>query len=225
MTAAYLDYQSLKDIVYKYISDEINAGRLLSGDKISEQAISNALCISRTPVREALIQLAAEGILVNEPRKGFKVKDMSEAVAKELYAVIGRLDAFAASLAVAHIDSKDLALMERLYSDMEKAILAGEYDHYYQLQLDFHDVYSSKCQNSELLTMLERLKKRFVKQGFFGENSRDLTEIYLSTNLEHKHITELFFQRKGEELERYLIHTHWRDAFAGLDSLEEKNNE
>ncbi len=57
----------LKDHVYDYISSRIDAGELSAGDRLSEQAICDAMGVSRTPVREALIQLASDGYLDNLP--------------------------------------------------------------------------------------------------------------------------------------------------------------
>ena len=68
------EYRSLKDHVYNHIVDLIDGGTLADDHKISEQQICDALGVSRTPVREALIQLAADGYLENVPRKGFYVK-------------------------------------------------------------------------------------------------------------------------------------------------------
>ena len=56
-------YLSLKDHVYRYISDCINSGTLNPGDKINEAQVSETLNISRTPIREALVQLASDGYL------------------------------------------------------------------------------------------------------------------------------------------------------------------
>ena len=53
-------YLSLKDHVYRYISDCINSGTLNPGDKINEAQVSETLNISRTPIREALVQLASK---------------------------------------------------------------------------------------------------------------------------------------------------------------------
>ena len=83
-----LIYQSLKDHVYEYISNEIKNKKLNPNEKINEQAICNELNVSRTPVREALIQLSADGLLDITPRRGFRVKALSLKDAQDLYAVI-----------------------------------------------------------------------------------------------------------------------------------------
>ena len=64
-------YKTLKDHVYDYIAEQILEGNLIPSQRINETAISQELSVSRTPVREALIQLSCEDILENVPRKGF----------------------------------------------------------------------------------------------------------------------------------------------------------
>ena len=65
--------KTLKDHVYDHIADQIRIGELRPEKKINENIICQELGISRTPVREALIQLAAEGVLNNTARKGFVI--------------------------------------------------------------------------------------------------------------------------------------------------------
>ena len=80
-------YKSLKDHVYDYIARQIMDGTLKPEQKINENVICEELNISRTPVREALIQLASEGVLKNRARKGFVVRALSEEEVAELYGV------------------------------------------------------------------------------------------------------------------------------------------
>ena len=87
----------LKDHVYDYISSRIDAGELSAGDRLSEQAICDAMGVSRTPVREALIQLASDGYLDNLPRRGFRVRGFDQQNAVEVFEIMGPLDGPSAS--------------------------------------------------------------------------------------------------------------------------------
>ena len=80
-------FKTLKDHVYDYLAQHIRDGSIQPGQRISENIICETLNISRTPVREALIQLAAEGILDSQTRKGFGVKYMSEETIRQIYEV------------------------------------------------------------------------------------------------------------------------------------------
>lgn len=214
-----LNYMSLKDYVYQYISKEIKNGNLKPNDKINEQRISDELNISRTPVREALIQLAAEGLLDNQPRRGFRVKPLSLEEAKNLYALIGHLDSMAASLAIEKLDYNDINEMKKLSIAMDKAINNAAYDEYYQLQLQFHNVYIKKCGNNELINIMNQLKLRFIRQGYFHEENEELMKTFKDTNEEHKTIIRLFESKETKKLENFLKEVHWNVDHASLDVL------
>lgn len=63
--------KSLSDQVYEYVFHLIKIGKIAVGDKIDEAELIKHLGISRTPIREALIQMTSDNLLDNVPRKGF----------------------------------------------------------------------------------------------------------------------------------------------------------
>ena len=214
-----MNYMSLKDHVYEYISESIKDGSLRPGDKINEQHLSDKLNVSRTPVREALIQLAAEGLLDAEPRRGFRVKPLILEEAKDLYQLIGHLDAMAATLSLADITGEDIDMMKELQAKMKDAIEAQDFEKYYRLQIEFHNVYLRKCSNKQLIIMLEQLKLRFIKRGYSDSDSDRLNEIFNETNAQHTKIIELFESRDARALESFLKEKHWSMDYAVLDVL------
>ena len=78
--------------VYDFISNQLTLGNIKRSDRITEQYLVDNLGISRTPVREALVKLTADGILEHVPRKGYKVKSYNKKDVQELYTLIGVLD-------------------------------------------------------------------------------------------------------------------------------------
>lgn len=212
-----MNYMSLKDHVYDYISENIKDGNLKPGDKINEQHLSDKLNVSRTPVREALIQLAAEGLLEAEPRRGFRVKPLILEEAKDLYQLIGHLDALAATLSLDNITKEDINLMKELQVQMSKEIESQDFDKYYKLQIDFHNVYLRKCTNKQLITMLEQLKMRFIKRGYSDKDSDRLSDVFHETNAQHSKIIELFESGDAKALEEFLKEIHWSIDYADLD--------
>ena len=115
----------LKQRVYQELKAKIERGELAQGEKIGELAVSEAMGVSRTPVREALIQLEADGYLEGVPRRGFRVRSFDEQSAREVFEMLGPLDGRAALLAVPHMTEADFANMDFLCESMELAI-AGE---------------------------------------------------------------------------------------------------
>lgn len=210
-------FMSLKDHVYEYISKRIQEGTIKPNDKLNEQEICNELNISRTPVREALIELAADGLLDSEPRRGFRVKPLTLEKAKDLYMIIGSLDAMAATLALDVLTKDDIALMRELISQMDIAVTNNRLDDYYKLQVDFHNIYINKCGNEELIRILNQLKMRFIRQGY--DSNEKLLQIFTQTNKEHKIILDLMEKKDADKLEHYLRTVHWDVEYSNLDVI------
>ena len=208
---------SLKDHVYEYISEKLKDGSLEPDDKINEQDLSDKLGVSRTPVREALIQLAAEGLLKSEPRRGFRVKPLSLKEASDLYQLIGYLDAMAAVLALDKMREEDIDSMKNLHTEMYESIKENNFDKYYQLQVKFHDVYINRCDNNELVDTLEKIKMRFIKQGYSDIDNEVLDQTFNETNKQHLEIIKLFEEKDRESLEKYLKEVHWNIEYAIFD--------
>ena len=212
-------YLSLKDHVYHYISDCINSGTLNPGDKINEAQVSETLNISRTPIREALVQLASDGYLDSLPRKGFRVKSLDTKRVQQFYEIIGALDGRAAALCLSYIVDEDLSQMHFLAEAMDSAIRAGLGDKYYDLQVQFHDVYLDRCPNTEMTDLLRRLKNNFIRKYYLFENPDNEISVLEETNQQHYEIIRLFQEKKTAELEQYIRDVHWDSSKAKFEAL------
>lgn len=202
-------FQSLKDHVYDYIADQILKGSLLPNEKISENKICQELNISRTPVREALIQLSSEGVLENVPRKGFLLKTLNSKEAAQIYEVVGVLDGYAAVLACSRLSEKTLKDMEFYIDSMDLAISSCNYEMYYKQQEIFHQLYLVECGNSVLIDSLLQLKNKFMTKNYDLSQMSDEKEVLYETNNEHKEMVKLFREHKTAELETYIRDVHW----------------
>ena len=212
-------FKSLKDHVYDYIAEQILEGNLAPEQKINESVICEKLNISRTPVREALIQLASEGVLNNKARKGFVVKTLTEREVVELYSVIGVLDGYAASLALVNINAKDIANMKFYIDSMDLAIRAANFEMYHIQQLAFHNIYLKECGNNTLIATIENMKSKLLKKSYVDDAEGKTKEILLKTNDEHRDILRLFEQKDAEGLFRYLMEVHWTQTYAEFDTI------
>lgn len=213
-------YKSLKDYVYEYISHKIQIGELKPDEKISESSICEVLQVSRTPVREALIQLADEGILENLPRRGFTVKSIDINKVNEIYPIIGVLEGLAARTAIKYVTEKELDSLEYCIFKMDDYINNHDYENYYKKQLEFHQILIASCGNAELINLIEKLKKKFIKQSVnIDENREETFKALTITNNEHKKIFELVKSKKDEELEKFLKETHWNVTYARYETI------
>lgn len=212
-------FKSLKDHVYDYIETQIKEGKLSPNQRINEAVICKELNISRTPVREALIQLSAEGVLENNARKGFILKAVNEHEVAELYSVIGVLDGYAAKLSCAWLDEQDLSNLAFYIEAMDIAIKAGNYFMYDKHQVIFHQLYIDKCDNSVLIDTIEKTKNKLLKRTYLDDTEGNLKKILLSTNDEHRQILALFRAKDADALAAYLADVHWRPAYAPYDVI------
>ncbi|HIS28681.1 MAG TPA: GntR family transcriptional regulator [Globicatella sulfidifaciens] len=202
-------YMLLKDHVYNYIVEQINAGEMVAGKKLNESAISKNLQVSRTPVREALIQLASDGLLENVPRKGFIIKELTKQDAVETYFIIGTLDGVAAALAVPFLQEKHFKEMEFYVESIELAINSENFAMYHKMQESFHEVYLNLCPNESLVNLLNQLKKKFLLRFDHLESIEFAQQKLRETNKEHREIITLFKRQDCKGLEKYLKEVHW----------------
>lgn len=210
-------FKTLKDHVYEYIEEKIRDGSLKANERVTENDICEELNISRTPVREALIQLAAEGIIENQARKGFVIKEMKTEEVVELYEVIGVLDGLSAKRACSSLTEKDYCDMQFHVDAMDLAIKTGNFDMYEKHQNEFHRIYQKKCGNNSLISILESSKNKILKRTYDDDDAGQMREVLLRTNEEHRQILKMLQEGKTDELALYLKDVHWQPEYAHYD--------
>ena len=202
-------HSSLKDNVYAYIAGRIDSGELSAGDRVSEQAICDALGVSRTPVREALIQLASDGYLDNLPRRGFRVRGFDRENALEVFEIMGPLDGQAAYLACPGLDDDTIAQMRFLVGSMDLAIESRLMLKYDDLQREFHYTYYHLCGNQRLIELLRQLERCFIKRDYSTVDREEAYRLLRKANDEHRRILELFEARDAAAVRDYIRDVHW----------------
>ncbi|AJY77569.1 GntR family transcriptional regulator [Paenibacillus beijingensis] len=213
MTTKYL---SLKEHVYEYIAERIQNGTLLPKQKVKEDAICKALNVSRTPVREALIQLASDNLLEFVPRKGFTVKELDTKKKLDVFQIIGTLDALAATLAVGQLSDKEIAQMEALVIQIDHAIEQQNYNDYQKYQNEFHNIYVNKCHNDTLIELLKSLQNSFIRNIYLSENKQKLFTVLEEMNRHHKTIIQLFLNKDKQKLEDFIKNVHWKIDYTDM---------
>jgi DNA-binding GntR family transcriptional regulator len=114
-------YSSAAEFAYATLRGEIMEGQLQPGHRMREQELSERLSVSRTPVREALSRLQADGLLVMQPRVGLAVAELDDAGVIELYETREALEGTAASLAARYANPRDIAAMRSILAAEELA--------------------------------------------------------------------------------------------------------
>jgi DNA-binding GntR family transcriptional regulator len=143
--------EPLRTSVYRRVVRMMTSGELLPGQTVTEAGLSKTLGVSRTPVREALLQLEAEGMLQSTPAKGFTVRELSVAEAAELFPILSTLEGLALRLT----GQRNLAHLHNL--DAELTAAKDPVDRW-RLDTEFHQALIDGCPNASLLAMITRLR-------------------------------------------------------------------
>lgn len=199
-----------KELVYQFLIEQISTGKIASDSRVKEQYLVENLGISRTPIREALVELAAEGVLEREPRKGFRIKAYTKNDIKELVIYFGLLIGKCGELVCSKMEDRNFAKMHFLIDSMNSAIENDLYPTFNRLLIEFHDQYTEKCDNEFLAVELKRIGFLYLDRiHLFFKGSNQVKEAYAQLNTEHEQIVKLFEERKSQELRDYLEKTYW----------------
>jgi DNA-binding GntR family transcriptional regulator len=142
------------------IEDDILSGRMKPGAPVDERAIAARLGMSRTPVREAIQQLASSDLIEARPRQTALVKSLDPAVILELFEALIGMESLVAGLAARRISPSELQGLERLHAKSKPLVAARDYRRFQRLNVAFHRAVYGACRNVWLATETNRLRTR-----------------------------------------------------------------
>ncbi len=166
--AAPLENRTLRQQVADHLREEILSSRLAPGEELGEVALARSLGISRGPLREALGQLAAEGLVTIVPRRGAVVKRLTHQEFIDAYQVREALESLAIRLAVPRLRDDSKAELHRMARDMERAAEAGDTDRFFDINRRFHAALVDASGNQKLVEVHGQLvaqMARLLKQS------------------------------------------------------------
>ncbi len=185
----------LSNQIRTILADDITAGRIRPGTEIDEQGLARRFGASRTPVREALRDLAASGLVIIEPRKGARVVAMTMETIGELFEVMAEVEAMCVRLATYRISAHQRALLCQHHTDARPMVRAGDVDGYDRINLAFHAAIYDATHNSQMRDHAAALRKRlspFRRAQFRG--ARRLS----ASHAEHGEILKSIFLGDGD---------------------------
>jgi DNA-binding GntR family transcriptional regulator len=201
-----LNIKSLKEQVYEFLRDAMHLGEILPGSVIDMEETSARLGVSKTPLRDALLQLEMEGFVAILPRRKVVVNVLSLADIKNYYEIVGALESTALLRAFDLLSETDIEHMRRLNAEMREAIDRDDFDRYYAKNLAFHEVFLSRCGNENLLKIINNMKRRLYdfprQEGFVKEWEQASIE-------EHAALIDLIAARNKEAAAAHIRDVHW----------------
>ena len=164
---------SLREQVYEILRDQLDTGALKPGSVIRQDEIAARLGVSRTPLREALLRMEQEGFVVIKPRSGILVRRLNEQAIRNLYQMIGALEASVLVTESASLTDEKIAAMRSHNEEGRAALAADGFDRYYAANLALHNSYLQLSNNRELIQAVSAMKQRLYdfprKRNFVKE--------------------------------------------------------
>ncbi len=154
-----LVHNSLHDEVAAQLRDRIFAGELMPGTFLDEARLSEQLSISRTPLREALKVLTAEGLVRHEPRRGCFVNEVTAQDLDEIFPVIALLEGRCAREAAVNASDADLEALEVLHDKLNRHAKAKRITDYYAVNFAIHEAIITLANNRWLAQVIGDLRK------------------------------------------------------------------
>jgi DNA-binding GntR family transcriptional regulator len=202
------------------IRQAIINGELIDGQRITTMELAEQYGLSLAPIREALLQLAAEGLIVIHPKRGAVVRAVTPEFLFDIYEVrlglIPYLEGERAALATAD----DLARMVQAERDYERAVLSGSVDDIIECNITFHQAVTGIRVNFEAQQILSRhhLLTQAIRRKYGFSDVRRPAAID-----EHNRLIEAY--RRGSKAEaRRVSREHLQNAFEDLLAIMEKSS-
>ena len=144
----------------------ILAGDLEPGERLQEADLSARFGVSRTPLREALKVLAAEGLVTLLPNRGASVTALTPEEVAETFPVMGALEALAGELAATAATADDIAVLQNLHLKLREHYAARDLTNYFAVNQTFHARILAASRNTLLLEMMHRLAGRVARARY-----------------------------------------------------------
>ena len=197
----------------------IDLGILNPGDGIDENELVDTFAVSRTPVREALLQLEAMGLIRRHPRKGATVFRPTLEEFLAILEVHAKLEGQAAGLAARRLSVSGAKTLESVVTACEAHAATrgdGEPDQYYQLNLRFHATVAEASGNPFLLDMIKTNARKLL--AYYRARYRYAGVISASA-ADHRRIATLITDRDGTGAEALMARHVQFDQVTAMDLL------
>ncbi|MDT9593648.1 GntR family transcriptional regulator [Nocardioides zeae] len=172
-------------LTYQRLSDRIASGDVQPGSRLKESALAEELGVSRTPVREALRRLAADGLVEVHPNRGAQVVAYTPAEVADMFTVRVTLEPQATALAVPRFDAAGLDEIEDLAEQMTRLVDDGrDLQRLGELNRRFHECFLVACGNKALAAAVTAVVRPAVVHRTFHRYSGEALERSMSHHRE-----------------------------------------
>ena len=215
------DYDLLSTKVYRILKASIIKGDLKPGEKLWERKIAEQLGVSRTPVREAIQKIAAEGFVKMEPNLGIVVHEFSFKDLKEVLQIRRVLEGLAASVAAEKINPEEISQLEKNIEETNICVIKNDLVTYLEFNAKFHSLIFQFSRNERLIKMSLQLVGPEHRFKIRALTIPGRLKYYLE---EHQKIVEALKRRDAEQAGR-LSQKHAENILKNILVYEDKEGE
>jgi len=171
---------------------------------VSMNQIMKNLGLSRTPLRDALLQLQTEGFVTFLPQRGIQINKLSQQDIEYMYEMLGALDSRVLLSVFPVVGTTEIEKMKKLNQEMLENISDSNFSRYWDLNTAFHNTYLNLSSNIPILNQINIIRQRLFE---FGKKdwSRKMREMNYN---EHRTIIALFEKGNAVEAADYMRDVH-----------------
>src|SRR6201981_3981797 len=211
---------SLHGEILSRLRDYVVEGNLAEGARVPERQLCEMFGISRTPLREALKVLAAEGLIDLLPNRGARVRQLSRRNLEDLFEVMGGLESLAGRLACETITDEEIAEIERLHYQMYGYYLHRDMHNYFLVNQRIHERIVEASRNETLRATYANFAGRIRRVQYSANFARKRAR-WAEAMREHEMILDALRRRAGSELADVLFHHLRNKRAAAVEHLDE----
>lgn len=153
-------HKNISDRIRADLAEQISQGLLAPGDTIDENQIAARFEVSKTPVREALLQLKAQGLVTHLPRGGAIVAKMDLTQLLSLWEWLSEIEAIAVKLACERMSAKELEALQQVHKQSQKFADKEDWDGWQASNQEFHQALYTASRNAFLRQEVMRVRAR-----------------------------------------------------------------
>ncbi|MGW8280048.1 GntR family transcriptional regulator [Sphingomonas aurantiaca] len=204
----------LSDRIRNALTDAISSGELAPGTTLDEQQLADRYGASRTPVREALRQLATSGMVEVRPRRGVIVRHVTAEEVMDMFEAMAEIEAVCVRLATYRITPLERSRLLRIHEASEAAVEAGDVDAYDALNREFHEAIYRAAHNDFLADQAIAVRTRL---NAFRRMQLRQDRRLVTSRAEHDAVMRAIAEGDGDEAARRM-RAHMLNAASALDS-------
>lgn len=187
-------YQPLRDVIFETLRKAIISGDIKPGERLMEVSLAEQMGVSRTPVREAIRRLEAEGLVTMIPRKGTHVSELSMKDIMDVLEVRAALDRLATGLAAKRMHPAQIKSLENIHKQFIAHVEKENIDGAVRKDIELHDLIYASSGNSRLMSVASSLREHIYRFRVIY-----MKDVQVAGNVEHEHFDILEALKTGDD--------------------------